>query len=147
MSDIELVVAQGVENSQRRDLSYIERALFAVRLQDRNFERSVIMDALATDKGELSKLISVARAVPVPIIEAIGAAPKAGRRRWMALADLLQDARAKRAAENASKDPDLIKADTDTRFLSILAAAAVRSGSQPSVTKWFSAARTASSRR
>ena len=138
MSDIDLVVAQGVENSQRRDLSYIERALFAVRLEDRNFERSVIMDALATDKGELSKLISVARAVPVPIIEAIGAAPKAGRRRWMALAELLQDARAKRAAENASKDPDLIKADTDTRFLRILAAATVRSGRPPSVTRWKS---------
>ena len=80
LSDTESVIAQGIENSQRKDLSYIERALFAARLEDKGFERSVIIDALATDKGELSKLISVARAVPELVIEAIGPAPKAGRR-------------------------------------------------------------------
>ena len=138
LSDTELVIAQGIENSQRKDLSYIERALFAARLEDKGFERNVIIDALATDKGELSKLISVARAVPELVIEAIGPAPKAGRRRWLALADALRDARAKRAAEQASKDPDLSKADTDTRFLRVFAATNLSARNQPTVATWKS---------
>jgi ParB/RepB/Spo0J family partition protein len=64
MTDAELVTSQGLENSGRENLSYIERAFYAARLEDRGFERTVIMTALNTDKGELSKLISVARAVP-----------------------------------------------------------------------------------
>ncbi len=138
LSDTESVIAQGIENSQRKDLSYIERALFAARLEDKGFERNVIIDALATDKGELSKLISVARAVPELVIEAIGPAPKAGRRRWLALADALRDARAKRAAEQASKDPDLSKADTDTRFLRVFAATNLSARNQPTVATWKS---------
>jgi len=139
MSDTDLVIAQGIENSQRRDLSYIERALFAARLEDRGFERSVIIDALATDKGELSKLISVARSIPEMMIEAIGPAPKAGRRRWQALADALRDIQARRAADRASKDPDLMKVDTDIRFLRILSAASSNGHSRPTVTNWKSA--------
>ena len=135
LSDVELVLAQGLENSQRQDLSYIERALFAARLEDRGFERAIIIDALATDKGELSKLISVARSVPEAMIEIIGPAPKAGRRRWLALAEWLKDARSRREAEKAAKDPDLIKADTDTRFLRVLAAAAKKTAAT-SVTRW-----------
>ncbi len=138
MSDKDLVVAQGIENSQRKDLSYVERALYAARLEDRGFERSVICDALATDKGELSKLISVARAVPETVIEAIGPAPKAGRRRWLNLAEALEDARAKRSAERAAKDPDLATANTDTRFLRILSAATAHVRSRPAITNWKS---------
>ena len=138
MSDVELVIAQGVENSQRKDLSYIERALFAARLEDRGFERTVIIDALAIDKGELSKLISVARSVPETLIEAIGPAPKAGRRRWLALSEALGDAHAKLAADRASKDPDLMSADTDTRFLRIFAATRRVEQRGASVTNWKS---------
>ena len=138
MSDIELVIAQGVENSQRKDLSYIERALFAARLEDRGFERTVIIDALGTDKGELSKLISVARSVPVTLIEAIGPAPKAGRRRWLALSEALGDAQAKLAADRASKDPDLMSADTDTRFLRVFAATRSVEQRGASVANWKS---------
>ncbi len=93
LSDAELVVAQGQENSARTDLSFIERALFAARLEDAGFERSVIMASLATDKTALSKLIAVVRRIPVDIIEAIGPAPKAGRDRWLRLADRLQGPR------------------------------------------------------
>jgi ParB family transcriptional regulator, chromosome partitioning protein len=42
-SDLERVVAQGKENSERRDLSFIERAAFAIYLEQRGFERSVIL--------------------------------------------------------------------------------------------------------
>ena len=81
LSDEELVVAQGQENASRTDLSYIERGLFAVALEERGFDRQVIMSALGVEKTQLSKLMSVAHSVPRPIIEAIGPAPKAGRPR------------------------------------------------------------------
>ncbi len=146
MSDIELVVAQGVENSQREDLSYIERALFAARLEDRGFARTVIIDALATDKTELSKLISVARAVPESVIDAIGPAPKAGRRRWLAFVELLQTPSARRSVEQASKDPNLAQADTDTRFVRILAAASTHARAQSTITNWKSSTGRASAK-
>jgi ParB family transcriptional regulator, chromosome partitioning protein len=137
MSDIELITAQGIENSQREGLSYIERAIFAAKLEDRGFARSVICNALATDKTELSKLISVARGVPELVVEAIGAAPKAGRRRWLGFTELLQSAGARKAAEKAAKDPDLAAADTDTRFLRVMTAAS-SPRSVPAVSNWKS---------
>ncbi len=94
----------GPENSARTDLSFIERSLFAARLEDAGFERAVIMAALATDKTALSKLIAVARRVPEDIIEAIGPAPKAGRDRWLQLADRLQGVGSQRSGAWASRE-------------------------------------------
>jgi ParB family chromosome partitioning protein len=89
LDDVDVVIAQGIENSARRNLSYIERAMFASNLENGGFDRPVIMKALATDKTELSKLISVAKAVPADIVKAIGASPGIGRRKWIALAQLM----------------------------------------------------------
>jgi ParB family transcriptional regulator, chromosome partitioning protein len=140
LSDRELVIAQGVENSERKDLSYIERSLYAARLEDRGFDRADICEALATDKGELSKLISVARAIPEEVVDAIGPAPKAGRRRWLSLADAMQETKSKRAAEQALRDPHLREMDSDTRFLRVFAAATAKQIKRPSVTTWRSSA-------
>jgi len=43
LTDGQLVVSQGQENSARTNLSYIERALFASRLEERSFGRDVIL--------------------------------------------------------------------------------------------------------
>lgn len=122
-NDEALIVAQGLENSSRKDLTYIEKAMFAKSLEDRGTDRQLIMAALSTDKTELSKLISVARSVPEQIARAIGPAPKAGRRRWMDLADHLKDDGTFVRIERILADPDLSR-DSDTRFLRILAALA-----------------------
>lgn len=136
MTDAELVVAQGVENSARKDLSYIEKAVFARRLEDRGFERAVIMDALSTDKGELSKLISVSRAVPEHLVSAIGPAPKAGRRRWLALADLLAHGGAIEAVEKVVVATDFADADTDLRFAKVLSTATPRGATRSQPVTW-----------
>jgi ParB family chromosome partitioning protein len=86
LDDTDVVIAQGIENSARRNLSYIERAVFAFNLESKGFDRPVIMKALSTDKTELSKLITVAKVIPADIVNAIGAAPGTGRRKWIALA-------------------------------------------------------------
>ena len=98
LSDDELVVAQGKENGEREDLSFIERARYGTLLEDRNFKRDTIMAALSVDKTELSRLISVYRAIPTELIDAIGPAPKVGRRRWMELVDCLGDRKFSEAA-------------------------------------------------
>jgi ParB family chromosome partitioning protein len=118
--DQALVLAQGLENSARKDLTYIERAMFARALEDRGTERSLIMAALSTDKTELSKMISVARAIPESIARAIGPAPKAGRRRWLKLAEHLKDRKALGRIERRLADPDM-SSDSDIRFLRVLA--------------------------
>ena len=116
LSDEELVVAQGQENSARTDLSYIERALFAAALEDREFERSVIMAALNVEKTQLSRLLAIARAIPPRIAAAIGPAPKAGRPRWTQLAEALrgreEDARVLALLDSRTFQ----SADSDARF-------------------------------
>jgi ParB family chromosome partitioning protein len=116
LTDRDLLIAQGQENSARRDLSYIERALFAFNLEKRGVDREGIMAALSTDKTELSRLISVARTVPDPIVKAIGPAPKAGRPRWLALAQHLSEAKAEQKFRALQESPEFVSAPTDRRF-------------------------------
>ena len=61
LSDEELVVAQGQENSARTDLTFIERARFACRLEERKFTRETIMAALSVEKANLSRMISISK--------------------------------------------------------------------------------------
>lgn len=116
LSDVELIVAQGKENLERRDLSFIERALFAARLEDRGFARAALTAALAVHKGNLSTMIGIARAAPVDLIVAIGPAPKIGRPRWEQLTEALRAQGAAAKAKAATEKAAFRSADTDTRF-------------------------------
>lgn len=88
LTDDQLVIAQGQENNERKDLSYIEKARFAHRLEGR-FRRETIMAAMSLYKSDLSNMLSVVERIPSDIIDAIGAAPGVGRRGWIELADYL----------------------------------------------------------
>ncbi len=133
LSDAELAVAQGQENLARRDLSFIEKALFAQGLEQAQLDRATIIQALATDKADLSRYLGVARAIPLELARAIGPAPKAGRARWLALSDALARALAKPApADRPGHLPARIEAtlekaafqsaESDARFSQVLAA-------------------------
>lgn len=89
LSDIDLVVAQGIENANRQDLTWIERALFALRMDEAGVRPRDIYAALSIEDAELARMRSVYRAVPLDVIEAIGRAPKIGRPRWLDLAKTL----------------------------------------------------------
>jgi len=91
LTDEELVVAQGQENNEREDLSYIEKARFASRLSER-FSRDVITSAMSVSKPELSVMLSVISGLPPELIDAIGPAQGVGRRSWQDLADVLEKA-------------------------------------------------------
>jgi ParB family chromosome partitioning protein len=124
LTDEELVVAQGRENLERRDLSFIERALFAARLEDHGFARSALTAALAVHKGNLSTMITVARSVPEELILAIGPAPKVGRPRWEQLAELLTKSGDKWRQAIAHSGFDAL--ESDTRFARVLKAVSPR---------------------
>src|SRR5690606_31591324 len=119
LSDEDLVLAQGIENSTREDLSFIERAIFAVKLEAAGFQRSVIQSALSIDRAEASKLIAVGTAVPEDIVQAIGRAPKVGRGRWQALADTVQDPTATQRMRGIIETRRFKEKDSDQRFLAV----------------------------
>ncbi|CAN7709697.1 plasmid partitioning protein RepB [Phyllobacterium sp. LjRoot231] len=131
LSDHELVVAQGQENGPRLDLSFIERALFASRMEENGFDRETVCAALGIDKPEASRLLSVANAIDTEIILAIGPAPKVGRPRWLALVSNLQKDEAKSRAYVTVSTSTFKEANSNARFGLVFNAA----GSKPIVAK------------
>jgi ParB family chromosome partitioning protein len=93
LSDQELVLAQGQENSVRTDLSFIERARFAQSLVALSYGREVVMTALAVDKTTVSRMLSVTTRIPSSVIDAIGPARATGRDRWVELASRFEPTR------------------------------------------------------
>ncbi|WP_207101088.1 plasmid partitioning protein RepB [Paracoccus shandongensis] len=116
LNDRELVVAQGQENSARKDLSFIEKANFARQMVAAGYDRKLVCDALSIDKTVISRMLSVIDALPEALIRAIGAAPSAGRDRWLALA---QKAEGRAVADLL---PLAQGADSDARFAAVLGA-------------------------
>ena len=91
LTDRELVIAQGIENASRQDLSWIEKALFAWRMDQQNVKARDIRAALAIDDPELARFRAVCRTLTVEVIESIGRAPKVGRPRWVSLANTIEE--------------------------------------------------------
>ncbi|MBY5579125.1 plasmid partitioning protein RepB [Rhizobium leguminosarum] len=91
LTDEQLVVAQGQENNEREDLTFIEKARFAHHL-NRQFSREIVIAAMSIDKSNLSKMLLLVDALPSELIDAIGAAPGVGRPSWQQLAELIEKA-------------------------------------------------------
>lgn len=89
LTDEQLVVAQGQENNEREDLTFIEKARFAHRL-NKQFSREIVIAAMSIDKSNLSKMLLLVDALPSELIDAIGAAPGVGRPSWQQLSELLE---------------------------------------------------------
>jgi ParB family chromosome partitioning protein len=136
MTDDELVVAQGQENSARTDLSFIERARFAATLEGRGFKRETIMAALSVDKTGLSRLISAAVKIPGDILDAIGAAPKTGRDRWVDLAVRLERPAAMSSARKRIAADGFSTSASDERFAAVFAATEQKIPKGPAPTVW-----------
>lgn len=119
LTDEQLVVSQGQENNARTDLTFIERAFFASRLEGRNFSRDVIMSALGVDKAALSRMIALVNRLPAELIEAIGAAPGFGRTRWAELADLIEDESRRQRALESLRATGFDSLTSDARFQAV----------------------------
>jgi ParB family chromosome partitioning protein len=116
LSDRDLVIAQGQENSARADLSFIERARFARRLEESGYDRETIISALSTDKTTVSRMISVAMHIPEVVVDAIGPAPGTGRDRWVELSSVYQKLGRAPHVEGLLQRPDFIAGSSDQRF-------------------------------
>ncbi|MFY9984520.1 MAG: plasmid partitioning protein RepB [Chthoniobacterales bacterium] len=136
LSDEEMVIAQGKENNDRRDLSFIERALFAQSLEDRGFNRGILMAALSVDKTETTKLLSVARSIPTAVIQSIGPAPRAGRPRWIALSGLINQAGAEKKAHAIVAADSFKTLTSDRRFETLFAALSAPRSNDASREHW-----------
>ncbi|SMD12910.1 plasmid partitioning protein RepB [Rhizobium sp. RU36D] len=120
LSDSELYIAQGRENLDRKDLSFIEKAFFARNLEDGGCDRATIISALVTDKADVSRYIAVARRLPDSVVNLIGPAPKAGRARWMALAEHLANPSMAERADQLLRSYVEQRLDSDARLSGLL---------------------------
>lgn len=91
LDDKEALVAKGLENSSRTDLSFYERARFASAILQQGYDRAMVCQALSVSKNTLSQLERVTRLVPDTVGDAIGAAPGAGRPKWMSFATMFEN--------------------------------------------------------
>jgi ParB family chromosome partitioning protein len=91
LSDRDHVIAQGQENSARADLSFIERTMFASRLEGLGFDRETIMSSLSADKTTVSKMLSVTKRIPGEVLATVEGARTIGRDRWHDLSARLED--------------------------------------------------------
>ncbi|MDO6585058.1 plasmid partitioning protein RepB [Salipiger sp. 1_MG-2023] len=130
LSDEEAILAQGHENSQRLDPSFIEKALFIRELSDAGYAPEIVMDALAVDKPMLSRMNKVARHIPAAVIQRVGPAHGIGRRRWEDIADAVRDGDIDLVALTAPMPFDTV-ASSDARFEMLAAAVAGRQQKPP----------------
>ena len=95
LDEDQAILAQGQENSFRKDLSWIEKALFAHSLLASGKDEGLVCDALNIDQkarktGEkltgLVRMRQVTSCLPTALINAIGPAPSVGRDRWYSAA-------------------------------------------------------------
>ncbi len=93
MTEEEALIAQGVENNQRLDTSFIEKALFITRILDAGFTGVVVHRATKVNDTLIYKMRAIIQAVPDSLIRAIGPAHGAGRRQWEALATFCKAAK------------------------------------------------------
>ncbi|WP_108485159.1 plasmid partitioning protein RepB [Oceaniglobus ichthyenteri] len=93
MDDDAAVRAQLSENMARRDLSFIEKALFAQQLLDAGFgTQTQIAEVLTVTKSSVSMALAIVARVTPELVRAIGPAHGVGRPRWETLANQIESA-------------------------------------------------------
>ncbi|NDW01121.1 plasmid partitioning protein RepB [Salipiger sp. PrR002] len=97
LDERDAMTAQISENMARRDLSFIEKALFARELVESGFgNQSQVAEVLTVTKSSVSMALSVAEMIGRDLATAIGAAHGIGRPRWEAMARAIEETGADR---------------------------------------------------
>ncbi len=123
LNDEDAIVLQGEENSNRFDLSFIERCLFARAQEVAGFSRGVISKSLNTGKSHVSEMIRLASALPHDVLQEIGAAPEVGRRRWVDFeAKWSSHGAPLKVVRSVLAKEGVRSADTNARFASVFEA-------------------------
>lgn len=101
VDDATALLAKGLENAARRNLSFYEKARFAVAIQAAGHDGATVRQVLNLSASGHSHLTKVTQNVPAKVGDLIGAAPKSGRPRWTELAELFLS---KKLTERAALD-------------------------------------------
>lgn len=88
LDDATALLAKGLENAARRNLSFYEKARFAEAILEAGHDTSTVKQVLNLSASGLSHLVKVTQNVPKQVGNIVGAAPKSGRPKWTALADV-----------------------------------------------------------
>lgn len=87
LDDATALLAKGVENAARRNLSFYEKARFAAVIQVAGHNTKTVRQVLSLSASGLSHLTKVTDNIPDDVGDQIGAAPKSGRPKWTSLAE------------------------------------------------------------
>ena len=87
LDDATALLAKGLENAARRNLSFYEKARFAAVIRAAGHDTKTIRQVLSLSASGLSHLTKVTDNIPDDVGDQIGAAPKSGRPKWTALAE------------------------------------------------------------
>jgi len=107
MTDEEAIIAQGLENNARENTSFIEKALFIMRILQNGYKAVTVQKATGVNETTISKMKSIINNIPEELILRIGPAHSAGRRQW----DLLKTYCTSQGVEAALKIADDIPSD------------------------------------
>ena len=88
MDDAKALLAKGLENAARRNLSFYEKVRFAEAILEAGHDSAFVAKALNLSPSALSHLAKITKNVPRKVGDLIGSAPKSGRPKWTALADI-----------------------------------------------------------
>lgn len=91
LDDQTALLAKAVENTNRRSLSFYEKALFAQGISGQFDTAGKIGKAIGVSRVTVQKLKKVTDSVPRNVGLLIGPAPKHGRRQWHDLAEAFED--------------------------------------------------------
>lgn len=104
LGNLEALHAMGIENNQRRNTSFIEKAFFARRLRtDSGLTLRQIAEILSVHESHASRMIGIADALGEDVVRQLGFCEGVGRRPW--------DEMARRFELLQRRDPDLTLPD------------------------------------
>lgn len=109
MDEKEAVLAQGQENNDRLDPSFIEKALFAASLEAAGYSTDVLAEALCVSKPYLSHMRRVVTNIDQKVLEAIGPCHGVGWKRWHDAIDRMEKA----GISPPCPSPDMFTAEMD----------------------------------
>lgn len=87
LDDTQLLIWQGQENTARQNLSFIDQAMFAMRMEKAGYDTDIIATTLSCKAVQISRYRRVYESIPEFIIELIGSAHGVGRNVWTDFAD------------------------------------------------------------
>ena len=131
LDDASALLAKGLENAARRNLSFYEKARFAAVIQVAGHDTKTVRQVLSLSASGLSHLTKVTDNIPDDVGDQIGAAPKSGRPKWTALAEAFASKRVNASSSFAILSRLDTELPSDERLEQLLKEIA-RRGARPS---------------